>query len=157
MMPHLLKWPPQASLGASPFAVWKNWRGGIHESTPQPRVKYTVKRNSERKRKTERKNSEEKFGLWESETFYRSKFSRATSVITIHWDRHPISISNLNVVSLFSMKLGKRKRGKEINRRVTVSLLQQVQGGARTTTEVSSGSIGHIVHERGDRESNTRL
>jgi len=37
---------PQASLGAFPSTVWKNWRWGIHESTPQPRVKNTVKRNS---------------------------------------------------------------------------------------------------------------
>jgi len=28
LMPHPLKCSPQASLGAFPFAVWKNWRGG---------------------------------------------------------------------------------------------------------------------------------
>ena len=31
LMPHPLKCSPQASLGAFPFAVWKNWRGGIHD------------------------------------------------------------------------------------------------------------------------------
>jgi len=70
LMPHPLKWPPQALLGAFPFAVWKNWRGGIHESTAQ--------RKEHSKTEFGRKNSEKKFG--ESETFYRSKFSRATGV-----------------------------------------------------------------------------
>jgi len=71
LMPHPLKWPPQASLGAFPFAVWKNWKGEIHESTAQ-RKEYS-------KMEFEKKNSEKKFG--ESETFCRSKFSRATCVI----------------------------------------------------------------------------
>jgi len=38
--------PPQASLGAFPSTVWKNRRWKIHESTPQTRVKNTVKQNS---------------------------------------------------------------------------------------------------------------
>jgi len=46
-MPHPLKWPSQASLGAFPFAVWKNWGGGF--MNPLPRGKNTVKRNSERR------------------------------------------------------------------------------------------------------------
>ena len=50
-----LKWLPQASLGAFSFTVWKNWGWGIHESTPQPRGKNTVKRNS--KRESSRKSS----------------------------------------------------------------------------------------------------
>jgi len=45
LIPSPLKWPPQASLGAFPSTVWKNWRWGIHGSTPQPRVKNTVNRN----------------------------------------------------------------------------------------------------------------
>jgi len=49
------------------FRGVKKLKGGIHDSTP----KNTVKRNSERE-------SEKKFG--ESETFYRSKFSRPTGV-----------------------------------------------------------------------------
>jgi len=49
MKPPPLKWSPQGSLGAFPFALRKNWRGGIHKSTPQPRGKSTVKQNSERK------------------------------------------------------------------------------------------------------------
>jgi len=71
LMPHPLKWPPQASLGAFPFAVWKNWREGIHESTAQ--------RKEHSKMEFGKKNSEKKFG--ESETFCRSKFSRATGVL----------------------------------------------------------------------------
>ena len=58
--------------GAFPFAVWKDWRGEIHESTPQPRGKNTVKRNS--KRRIPRMSSENR------KLFYRSKFSRATGV-----------------------------------------------------------------------------
>ena len=48
LIPSPLKWPAQTSLGAFPFTVWKNWGWGIHESTPQPRGKNTVKRNSKR-------------------------------------------------------------------------------------------------------------
>ena len=55
LIPSPLKWPPQASLGAFPFTVWTNWRWGIHESTPQPRGKNTVKRNS--KRESSRRSS----------------------------------------------------------------------------------------------------
>jgi len=48
----------------------KTERGGIHESTAQ--------RKEHSKTEYGKKNSEKKFG--ESETFYRSKFSRATGV-----------------------------------------------------------------------------
>ena len=48
-MPHPLVWPPPASLGAFCSVVWKKRRGGIHESTPQPRGKNTVKLYSERR------------------------------------------------------------------------------------------------------------
>ena len=70
-IPSPLKWSPQASLGAFPFAVWKNWRGGdswIH-STAQ--------------RKEHSKTEFEKNKFEESETFYRSKISRATGVIDL--------------------------------------------------------------------------
>jgi len=70
LMPHPLKWPPQAFWGAFPFAVWKNWKGGIHEPTAQ--------RKEHSKTEFGKKNFEEKFR--ESETFYRSKFRRATGV-----------------------------------------------------------------------------
>ena len=58
--------------GGFSFRGLKKLKGGIHESTPHPRGKNTVKRNS--KIESSRKSSEE------SETLYRSKFSRATGV-----------------------------------------------------------------------------
>jgi len=45
----------------------------------------------------------------------------------------------------------------EAHNRVIVSILQQVQGGVRSTTEGSRENIGHNVHVLGDRERNTRL
>jgi len=61
-MPHPLNWPPQASLGAFPLAVWKDWRGCIHE--------FTAQRKEHSKTEFGKKNSEKKLG--ESETFYRA-------------------------------------------------------------------------------------
>jgi len=69
-VPAPLKWPPQDSLGAFPFPVWKNWREGIH---------ITAQRKEHCKTEFGKKNFEKKFG--ESETFYQSKFSPATGVI----------------------------------------------------------------------------
>ena len=45
----------------------------------------------------------------------------------------------------------------EAHNRVITSFLQQVQGGARPTTEGSRENIGHNVHVWGDRKRNTRL
>jgi len=41
----------------------------------------------------------------------------------------------------------------EVHNQVIVSFLQQVQGGARPTTEGSRENIGHNVHVRGDRDT----
>jgi len=83
LIPPPLKRLPQASLGLS-FRGLKTLRGGIHdESTPW------AQRKEHRKTEFEKKNSEKKFG--ESETFYRSKFSPATSVMChgfIFWFGH---------------------------------------------------------------------
>jgi len=45
----------------------------------------------------------------------------------------------------------------EAHNRVIVSFPQQVQGGARPTTEGSGENIGHNLRLSGERERNTRL
>jgi len=57
-------------LGGFSFRGLKKPKGGIHEST--------ARRKEHSKTEFGKKNSEKKFG--ESETFYRSKFCRATGV-----------------------------------------------------------------------------
>jgi len=45
----------------------------------------------------------------------------------------------------------------KVHNQVIVSFLQQVQGGAKPTTEESREKIRHNVHVCRDRERNTRL
>ena len=75
-----LKWLPQASLGAFSFTVWKNWGWGIHESTPQPRGKNTVKRNS--KRENSRKSSKNQRLFPGANLVVRPALDRFAKIIT---------------------------------------------------------------------------
>jgi len=89
LIPSPLNRPPKASLGAFPFAVWKNWRGGIHESTPQPRGKNTVKRNS--KRRIPRMSLENRRLFTTANLVVRPAWELATWI----WFRIPQNIPNV--------------------------------------------------------------
>ena len=57
LIPSPLKWLLQASLGAFPFTVWKNWRWGIHESFSFLALHSPKERKRNSKRESSRKSS----------------------------------------------------------------------------------------------------